>query len=110
MHNSLRRHLTPAFHESRRRLLEKWPDVRPLHAPVGRLDDMEVQPLPVTWFDERNELVERLALATDRADMLDAKLDATEADLQDQRQHIQGIESTVVWRARGRVNRLLRRG
>ena len=117
VHNSLCRHLTPAFHKSRIRLLEKWPDVRPLHTPMGRLDDMEVQPVLVTWFDERNELAERLALAADRADMLEAKLgateaklSATEAELQDRRQHIQNIESSVVWRARGQVNRLLRRG
>ncbi len=110
VHNSLFAHLPPAFAESRDQLLEKWSNVRPLFASMGRLDDMEVRPPPVTWFDERNDLVERLALTTARADMLEAELGTTEADLQDRRRHIQNIESSVVWRARDRVNRLLRRG
>jgi SAM-dependent methyltransferase len=109
VHNSLFAHLPPAFAESRDRLLEKWPNVRPVFGSMGRLDDVLVAPLPVTWFDERNDLVERLALATDRADVLHTKLGTTQAELDDRQRHIQNIESSVFWKTRNGINRLLRR-
>jgi hypothetical protein len=76
---------------------------------MGRLDGVEVPAAPVTWFDEWNNLKERFALAIDRADVLQAKLSSTEAELEDRRRHIDNMESSIFWKARNQLNRLLRR-
>lgn len=109
-HNSLFHALPTAFHDARRRLLAKWPDVRPLHASMGRLDGMAEHPSPPTWYDDFREFSKRLADADERAASLRAQLRTTAAELEDRRRHIENMEASVFWRARNRVHRLLRRG
>jgi len=109
LHNSLFHHLPPEFHESRVQLLEKWPDVRPLHASMGRLDGMEVRSVPPTWFDELTHRAEQFTVESARADALQASLAATEAELEDRRRHIENMEASIFWRVRRRVHRVLRR-
>jgi hypothetical protein len=103
LHNSLFSSLPPAFHASRRHLLAKWPDVRPLHASMGRLDTMVEQPPAPTWFDEYVELRARVPA-------LEAELATTTAELDDRRRHIHNMETSVFWRARNGVHRALHRG
>jgi SAM-dependent methyltransferase len=109
LHNSLFHQLPPAFHEARRRMLERWPDVRPLYGSMGRLDGMVEQPVVETWFDRHEAVVRELAEVSARNEQLQHRIDSLEAELADRRQHIRNMESSVFWRARGGVNRLLRR-
>jgi hypothetical protein len=109
LHNSLSHAPTPEFHAARRALLAKWPGVRPLHGSTGRLDDMDERRDQPTWYDESLELPARLAAETARAAELQATLEATQAELEDRRQHIANMESSLFWRARNAVHRALRR-
>jgi SAM-dependent methyltransferase len=99
LHNSLFAYLSPDFHTARERLLAKWPDIRPLHSSMGRLDTMQPQPVPGTWADDLRE----------RAAQLEAELAAVRERLDDRLRHIANMEASVFWRLRTAVHRLLRR-
>ena len=99
LHNSLFAYLPPAFHAARERLLAKWPDVRPLHSSMGRLDTMEPQPVPTTWAEDLRERVGRL----------ERELAVTRDQLDDRSRHIANMEASVFWRLRNLVHRVLRR-
>jgi SAM-dependent methyltransferase len=99
LHNSLFAYLSPDFHAARERLLAKWPDIRPLHSSMGRLDTMQPQPVPATWADELRE----------RAAQLEAELAAVRVRLDDRLRHIANMEASVFWRLRTLLHRLLRR-
>jgi SAM-dependent methyltransferase len=100
LHNSLFAYLSPEFHAARERLLAKWPDIRPLHSSMGRLDTMHPQPVPSTWVEDLRG----------RAAQLEAELAATRERLDDRLRHIANMEASAFWRLRGVVYRLLRRG
>jgi hypothetical protein len=95
LHNSLFSYLSPQFHAARERLLAKWPQVRPLHSSMGRLDGMEPEPVPGTWVEE----------LTERAAEADREL----AELEDRQRHIANMEASVFWRLRNLTRRVLRR-
>jgi SAM-dependent methyltransferase len=99
LHNSLFAYLPPAFHAARERLLAKWPDVRPLHSSMGRLDTMEPQPVPTTWAEDLRE----------RVGLLERELASTRDRLDDRSRHIANMEGSVFWRLRNLAHRLLRR-
>jgi SAM-dependent methyltransferase len=99
LHNSLFAYLSPEFHRARERLLHKWPDIRPLHSNMGRLDTMESQPVPTTWVDDLRE----------RVVQLERELASAHGQLDDRRQHIANMEASLFWRARNLVHRVLRR-
>jgi hypothetical protein len=109
LHNSLVSYPPPAFHASREKLLRKWPDIRPLYGSMGRLDTMEAEPVPKTWFDEVEELRARLELEQSRNAQLEAQLHGVEQHLDDRLRHIQNMEASIFWKARDSVHRLLRR-
>jgi SAM-dependent methyltransferase len=98
LHNSLFAYLPPAFHAARERLLDKWPEVRPLHSSMGRLDTMEPQPVPTTWAEDLHE----------RVGQLERELAATRDQLDDRSRHIANMEASVFWRLRNLVHRVLR--
>jgi SAM-dependent methyltransferase len=100
LHNSLFAYLPPSFHAARERLLAKWPDVRPLHSSMGRLDTMEPQPVPTTWAEDLRE----------RVAQLEGALAATRDRLDDRSRHIANMEASGFWKLRNLVNRVLRRG
>jgi SAM-dependent methyltransferase len=100
LHNSLFAYLPPAFHAARERLLAKWPDVRPLHSSMGRLDTMQPQPVPTTWAEDLR----------DRVGQLERELATTRDRLDDRSRHITNMEASVFWRLRNLVHRGLRRG
>jgi SAM-dependent methyltransferase len=99
LHNSLFAYLTPDFHRARQRLLAKWPDIRPLHSSMGRLDTMPSLPVPTTWVDDLRE----------RVGHLEDELAATRGRLDDRSRHIANMEASVFWRLRKAVHRVLRR-
>jgi SAM-dependent methyltransferase len=99
LHNSLFAYLSPDFHSARERLLAKWPDIRPLHSSMGRLDTMQPQPPPTTWADDLRE----------HAAQLEAELAAVRGRLDDRLRHIANMEASRFWRLRNAVHRVLRR-
>jgi SAM-dependent methyltransferase len=99
LHNSLFAYLSPDFHTARERLLAKWPDIRPLHSSMGRLDTMQPQPSPTTWADDLRE----------HGAQLEAELAAVRGQLDDRLRHIANMEASRFWRLRNAVHRLLRR-
>jgi hypothetical protein len=100
LHNSLFAYLPPAFHAARERLLAKWPDVRPLHSSMGRLDTMQPQPVPTTWAEDLRA----------RVHQLEGELASTREQLEDRSRHIANMEASVFWRLRNLVHQVLRRG
>jgi hypothetical protein len=99
LHNSLFMYLSAEFHRAREQLLAKWPNVRPLHSSMGRLDTMEPEPVPGTWADELRE----------RSARLEGELAGVRAELDDRRRHIANMEASVFWRLRNLTHRVLRR-
>jgi SAM-dependent methyltransferase len=99
LHNSLFAYLSPDFHMARERLLAKWPDIRPLHSSMGRLDTMQPQPVPTTWADDLRQHGARL----------EAELAAVRGRLDDRLRHIANMEASRFWRLRNAVHHLLRR-
>jgi hypothetical protein len=99
LHNSLFASLSPEFHTARERLLTKWPDIRPLHSSMGRLDTMRPQPVPATWADDLRE----------HAAQLETELAAVRERLDDRLRHIANMEASVFWRLRNVAHRVLRR-
>jgi SAM-dependent methyltransferase len=99
LHNSLFSYLSPQFHAARERLLAKWPQVRPLHSSMGRLDGMEPEPVPGTWVEE----------LTERAAEAERELAEVRARLEDRQRHIANMEASVFWRLRNLTRRVLRR-
>jgi SAM-dependent methyltransferase len=102
LHNSLFAYLSPQFHAARDRLLDKWPEVRPLFSSMGRLDGMEPEPIPATWVEELRER----AAGRDEAER---ELADVQARLEDRLRHIANMEASVFWKARDLARRLLRR-
>ena len=100
LHNSLFAYLPPAFHAARERLLAKWPDVRPLHSSMGRLETMQPQPVPTTWAEDLRARVRQL----------EGELASTREQLEDRSRHIANMEASVFWRLRNLVHQVLRRG
>jgi SAM-dependent methyltransferase len=99
LHNSLFAFLPPAFHAAREVLLDKWPEIRPLHSSMGRLDTMEARPVPSTWVDRLRE----------RTAELERELASARDQLDDRRRHIANMEASRFWRLRNVVHRVLRR-
>jgi SAM-dependent methyltransferase len=98
LHNSLFAYLSPDYHTARERLLAKWPDIRPIHSSMGRLDTMQPQPVPTTWADDLRE----------RVAQLEADLATVHERLDDRLRHIANMEASVFWRLRNVVHRALR--
>jgi hypothetical protein len=98
LHNSLFAYLPPAFHAARERLLAKWPEVRPLHSSMGRLDTMEPEPVPTTWAEDLRE----------RVGQLERELASARDQLDDRARHIANMQASVFWRLRNLVHRVLR--
>jgi SAM-dependent methyltransferase len=102
LHNSLFSYLSPQFHDARAKLLAKWPQVRPLHSSMGRLDGMEPQSVPATWVEE---LRKRAA----GRDELERELAALRARLEDRERHVANMEASLFWKLRNLAHRMLRR-
>lgn len=98
-HNSLYSYLSAAFHRSRETLLAKWPNVRPLHTNMGRLDTMVEASQPHTWNQEQNQK------------LLDLKRERDEArrDLRFAQRRVQRMEASPFWKARTLTRRFMPR-
>jgi ubiquinone/menaquinone biosynthesis C-methylase UbiE len=105
LRNALSRAPIAEVDAARHALRAKWPDVGPF--PLDETDEHSDAP---TWYDEYLEFPARLAAEAARVADLQATLDATELELADRRRHIENMETSVFWRARRAVHRVLRRG
>lgn len=90
-HNALATSLSPEFHRSREYLLAKWPGVRPLHATVGRLDEMDASTRSRTWQEEQRDNTASLR-----------------RELRAAQKRIERMESSPFWKARGLARRAAR--
>jgi hypothetical protein len=91
-HNSLFAEVNHAFHDSRQALLEKWPDVRPLHTNMGQADAMAPLPAPEPPRD------------------LDVEFADLQARLERSQQELHAVLHSRTWRIGRAVARLVGRG
>jgi hypothetical protein len=104
-HNSLYSRRSEAFHVSRRLLLAKWPDVRPLHTSMGQLEtQVDPGPPPRSPVDPKTiigQQQEEIARQKTRIRQLEKKVAS-------QQSRILQMQNSRLWRMRGRLIAALR--
>jgi SAM-dependent methyltransferase len=103
-HNSQFTALDPSFHAARVRLLEKWPDVRPLATNMGRLDTMADLDAP----DHHRAAPVGGDPAADAAGH-QVEIDRLRAELRSTEERLHDVLHSTRWRASGVLARLARR-
>jgi hypothetical protein len=103
-HNSLGSMRSASFHQSRRLLLEKWPEIRPLHTSMGQLDLLTEHEPPrprdpeTVITDQQAQIArqrERIRHLTSKVERQRTVVAERKADITRQRERIRQLTATV---------------